>query len=111
MAKYTVIVAVALMFMLPVARAQAADHQVGVVPADTPQMQDKTKEGACECCQKCKAAKSTIKSQEEEGPVAKDGCEDCCAECGQVLKPEPEATPPEVIEKHVPPASKPKPEE
>ena len=102
MTKYAVMVALALMFAFPMARAQAGDRQAGVVPAEPPQMQDKTKDDACECCQKCKAAKSPIKSQEEEGTELKDGCEDCCANCGQDLKPEPEATPPEIIEKHVP---------
>ncbi|HJV37107.1 hypothetical protein [Geomonas sp.] len=78
------------------------DSQAGI-PVDHQQTlgQDKAKDDACECCQKCKAAKSSIKSKETEGQQMKDGCKDCCGNCGEVLKPAPEAAPPEKIEKKI----------
>lgn len=71
--------------------------------SNEPEIQDKTKQNSCDCCQKCKAAKGTIKSKEDKGPAEPSGCEDCCAECGQPLKSTPEETPPEIIQKNIPP--------
>jgi hypothetical protein len=102
MTRYLFVVAVTFLLMSPSASLLAAESQTDA-PVDIQQDlgQDKAKSDACECCQKCKAAKSPIKSEEKEGKEIKDGCEDCCTKCGEVLKPAPEATPPEQIEKKV----------
>lgn len=104
MTRQVVIVAVALLLAGQSAWTLAAEWQTGV-PVNPQQTlgQDKAKDDACECCQKCKAAKSPIKSQEKQSHPLQDGCEDCCAKCGDVLKPAPEAAPPEKIEKKVRP--------
>lgn len=100
MTRYVVMIAVALMFALPVAPSRAADRQDDVVPAETPpRTQDKQKEDACGCCQDCRAAKSAIKPQDKEGANPGDGCKDCCDKCGQPLKSAPEETTPEVEKK------------
>ncbi|HJV65478.1 MAG TPA: hypothetical protein VJ550_07095 [Geomonas sp.] len=103
MTRHLVIVTLALFLAGTPASILAAELQTGV-PVDSHHTpgQDKAKDDACECCQKCKAAKSPIKSHEKEGHPLQDGCEDCCSRCGEALKPAPEAAPPEKIEKKVP---------
>lgn len=97
------IIGLMVLFAFPVTRVRAVDmQQVGIVPSLTPEMQDKSKENACDCCQKCKAAKRAIVPKEEEGQPNKDGCDDCCEHCGRVVQPAPGETPPEVIKKDVP---------
>jgi hypothetical protein len=100
----TVLVALLLLLSAPPTRGHAADlHEVGIVPRDTPETQDKPTHDACDCCQNCKAAKSAIKSKHQEGAAMSDGCDDCCARCGKVLQPTQQEAPPEIIEKHTPP--------
>ena len=56
-------------------------------------------EKACDCCQKCKAAKKPTKPQPEEETDNTSGCEDCCRKCGRPVQPLPEDIPPEIINK------------
>jgi hypothetical protein len=105
-----VLIGLMLLFVYPLARTEAADpDQAGIVTSDKHDLQNGLKEKACDCCQKCMAAKSSIKSKEDEGHADKNGCQDCCQRCGKVLKPSPEENPPETIEKHVPPEIRNKP--
>ena len=108
-----IVVTAIVLAVSPVVMTHAAEqHEVGVVPPDGEEM-DASKREACDCCQKCKAAKRPIESSEEQPPKHKNGCEDCCAECGKELKPSQQEHPPEVIEKKVPPEvieQKPRPE-
>ena len=54
-----------VLFTFPVTRVWAVDmEQVGIVPSQTPAMQDKSEENACDCCQKCKAAKRAINGEQ-----------------------------------------------
>ncbi|MCM0082413.1 hypothetical protein L4X63_12515 [Geomonas sp. Red32] len=96
----------ALLLLLWAATAScvaAPNRAAGIVPPDTPETRDPAKAGACDCCQKCKAAKSPVQSKSKEGEAVQDGCEDCCNRCGQPLKPAPLGTPPEIMEKTAPP--------
>lgn len=104
MKKYLLLLPLVLLVAAPVKKAEAVDlHRVGIVPNDAPETQDRSKEDACDCCQKCKAAKSAIKPKHEEGPLETDGCDDCCTKCGKVLQPTQQETPPEIIERKTPP--------
>lgn len=71
-------------------------------PPGRTNMKDKGQEDDCDCCQKCKAAKKTVKPKHEEGTQLQNGCEECCKRCGRPLPVAPEETPPDIIEKHVP---------
>lgn len=94
-----------LLFVLPFSSGHAQGVEAGKIGTDTIEMNDKSKEPACDCCQKCKAAKSNVETQEEEGPAADDdnGCEECCARCGRPLEPSSKDAPPEVIDQNAPP--------
>jgi hypothetical protein len=70
---------------------------VSKFPSDQFKMQGSKKE-ACDCCQNCKAAKNHIESKEKEGAAIKDGCEDCCKQCGTAMPPTPDEIPPEIID-------------
>lgn len=59
-------------------------------------------ENACECCQKCKAAKKETMPQLEEDTSKQTGCEECCLKCGRPVQPLPENIPPEIMKKHRP---------
>jgi hypothetical protein len=103
MKKYALIVGLMLLFLSPVTRAEAADRQnAGVLPSGQPELQDRSTEDACDCCQKCTAARKTIIPHQEEGTAEKNGCEDCCDRCGRPMPPAPESIPPEVIKKDKP---------
>ena len=67
---------------------------------------ERAKSDACDCCQKCKDAKGSIKPSVEEGVKKGDPCEECCAACGTPAPPAPQEMPPEVIEKRVQPEGK-----
>jgi hypothetical protein len=99
MSKRTVIMGLVILLLSPLAKLEAADLQkAGIIPPAQDESLDRAKQYACDCCQKCTAAKSTIKSQAEEDSSKKDGCEECCERCGKDLTPTP-ATPPEIIDK------------
>jgi hypothetical protein len=103
MKKYALIVGLMLLFLSPVPRAEAVDRQnAGVLPSGQPELQDRSTEDACDCCQKCKAARRPVESTEEEVPTEKNGCADCCDRCGRPMPPAPESIPPEVIKKDKP---------
>ena len=81
--------------------AEAADQRYsGKDRSGQQQVDSSTTESACDCCQKCRAAKRPITSKEER--PADNGCKDCCERCGDRL-PAPEEIPPEIIEKRIPP--------
>lgn len=73
----------------------------GKYAPDIEDVQESTgQELACDCCQKCKAArKPVLPGLPEEKPGDKNGCEDCCKRCGRPVQPAPEEIPPEIIEK------------
>lgn len=100
MTRYIAIIALMLLAACATSRKDAGRvHEVGVVaPEGQEEMQDKGKEAACDCCQKCNAAKGTLKPQKEEGALESNGCEDCCTRCGKELQPRSQEAPPEVIE-------------
>lgn len=69
----------------------------GVIGTDIEDMQDKTREKACDCCEKCKAARKQVQpGQQQQSPLKKNGCDDCCKQCGRPMLPDPEDIPPEV---------------
>ena len=93
-----------LLFQLfsPLDRADAMDlshRENGDVHTDKQDIKDRTREYACDCCQKCKAARRPQVEPEEQGPLEKNGCKDCCERCGRPVQPAPEEIPPEIIEK------------
>lgn len=105
MSRYAVLIASMLLVGCATARSEPVELQPGDVPSNRQQVRDRTEEYACDCCQKCKAAKRPVTSK-EEGPPATNGCKDCCERCGSVLPPDPEEIPPEIIKKEVPPEIK-----
>ena len=95
-----------LLLVSPLSQASAAmPENPEKLPPDRIEMQDGSKADDCDCCQKCKAAKSPIKPKTEEGATLKDGCKDCCERCGKPLQPSNDI-PPEVIDKRIPPEIK-----
>ena len=87
----------------------AGPQQAGQVSSDIEETSDKVKGYACDCCQKCKAARRPAAANEEAGPAKANGCKECCARCGHRMPPDPDQIPPEVIEKEIPPEVKDKP--
>uniref|UniRef100_C6E0P1 Uncharacterized protein n=1 Tax=Geobacter sp. (strain M21) TaxID=443144 RepID=C6E0P1_GEOSM len=95
----TILVALVLLLQLPLARAEDGDERrsSGVVGTDIEDVQDKNQEKACGCCAKCKAARKPVQpGQQQQSPLKKNGCEDCCKQCGRPVLPDPEGIPPEV---------------
>ena len=89
-----------LLLVSPLSQASAAmPENPEKLPPDRIEMQDGSKADDCDCCQKCKAAKSPITPKEEPGANLKDGCEECCDRCGKALPSVPEDSPPDIIEK------------
>ena len=102
----TLVAGLLLLFISPLAPSHAIDlEDSGKVPSGRQELRDRSKEAACDCCQKCQAAKSPIKPKTEEGATLKDGCKDCCERCGKPLQPSNDI-PPEVIDKRIPPEIK-----
>jgi len=95
MGKYAVIIGLLLLFVSLEARGEVVDlRDSGMPRSDWLERQD---EDACDCCQKCKAARRPIQPEEQELPAEKNGCEDCCKRCGRPMPPAPEEIPPEII--------------
>jgi hypothetical protein len=93
-------VAIAVLLLLSVSQSWAVEiGNPGSVTTDTETIQEQSKKDACECCQKCKAAKSQLKAKEPEASPITDPCKDCCDRCGTVLQPAPEDIPPDMIDK------------
>jgi len=94
-----------LLFLLfsPVAGAGAAElshRDNGDVHPDKQDIKDRSREYACDCCQKCQAARRPqIDPEEQKGPLEKNGCKGCCERCGRPVQPAPEEIPPEIIDK------------
>jgi hypothetical protein len=98
-----VIMGLMLLFVSPMTKAWAVDlKEPEKAPSGKQEMQDRSKEDACDCCQKCKAARRPIESKEEEGAAETNGCKDCCDKCGRVMHPDPKEAPPEIIEHRIP---------
>ncbi|ACH38604.1 hypothetical protein Gbem_1586 [Citrifermentans bemidjiense Bem] len=99
----TIMVALVLLLQVSTARAEGGEEKYessGVVGTDIEDMQDKKQERACDCCQKCKAARAPVQpGQQQQSPLKKNGCEDCCKQCGRPLLPDPEDIPPEIAPK------------
>ena len=99
----SIMVALVLLLQLSTARAEGGGEwyeSSGVVGTDIEEMQDKTREKACDCCEKCKAARKPVQpGQQQQSPLKKNGCEDCCQQCGRPFRPDPEDIPPEVLPK------------
>lgn len=111
MGKITVIIGLLLLVAAaPLATVEAADRKQ--VSHD---VQDRAAEFACDCCQKCKAARRPVAPKEEVKQEVKpgktNGCKGCCDRCGKVLPPDPAEIPPEIIQKEIPPEIKDKPVE
>ena len=100
MGRKTVLAGLMLLLLSPLSRSEAVDlDPSGNAPAEMRELRDRSTEDACDCCQKCQAAKRSIQPKEEEGSAAADACKDCCAKCGRTLQPSPEDIPPEVIDR------------
>jgi hypothetical protein len=98
----TIMVALVLLLQISPARAEGGKEEhrsSGVVGTDIEDMQDKTREKACDCCEKCKAARKVQPGQQQQSPLKKNGCEDCCKQCGRPILPDPEDIPPEIAPK------------
>lgn len=108
MRKLAVVAGLLLFLAAPLATVEAAGlQQAGQVTTDIEEKSDKVKGYACDCCQKCQAARRPVAPQEEAGPAKKaNGCKECCDRCGLKMPPAPDEIPPEVIEKEVPPEIK-----
>jgi hypothetical protein len=103
MTKCAAMIGLILLLVSPVSKSEAGDLLLtGRMPSGLTETHDPTKEDACDCCQKCKAAKSPVKSEEEEGAAVKNACKDCCNRCGKVLQPTPQDIPPEIVNKPIP---------
>lgn len=98
-----IVMMLSLVLMSPMGTVQAGTLEAGKISNDPVIDHDKKQENACDCCQKCKAAKSDVETEEEEGALEGDGCEDCCTRCGKPLEHAPEETPPDIIDKKAPP--------
>lgn len=89
------------------------ESQNGQAAITSDEIGDASSEHACDCCQKCNAARRSKTgregSRDEEGISHENGCQDCCERCGKRIPPAPDQTPPEVIEKEIPPKVKDKP--
>ncbi|HBG07073.1 MAG: hypothetical protein A2075_02880 [Geobacteraceae bacterium GWC2_58_44] len=103
MRKTLVLIGCLLLLASPLAGAEGVDlQQPGEIRSDKQEIQDRKKEYACDCCQKCKAARRPV-IKEEESPGQSNGCKGCCDRCGRVLPLSPEEIPPEIIDKRIPP--------
>lgn len=98
-----IVVALVLLLQFAPVRAEGGKEEYlssGVVGTDIEDMQDKTREKACDCCEKCKAARKPVQpGQQQQSPLKKNGCEDCCKQCGRPFLPDPEDIPPEIAPK------------
>lgn len=96
-------IALFLLLQSCVARADSEkmSHRVnGKFAPDVQDVQESTKqEYACDCCQKCKAARKPVQPDLQEDSTRKNGCDDCCQKCGRPVQPAPEQIPPEIIQK------------
>lgn len=104
MVKIRLMIALLLMLPLSVAVADGGElsHRVnGEYVPDQRDIQDTTREHACDCCQKCQAARKPVEPdlQKESVEKEKNGCRDCCERCGRPVQPLPEDIPPEIIQK------------
>lgn len=102
MKRFVILVALLLLSVsLSCAQNGKVTHRVNgeFVPDQRDVESSPTQENACDCCQKCKAAKKETKPQLEEDTSKKTGCEDCCQKCGRPVQPLPEDVPPEIINK------------
>ena len=111
MRKGAVVIGILLLLASPLATVEAAEPQQAgqQVPSDIQEIPDKVKGYACDCCQKCKAARRPVAPKEEPGALKSNGCKECCDRCGHRMPPDPDEIPPEVIEKEIPPEVKDKP--
>ncbi len=102
---------IALMFVLLISMSCAEGGQLshrvnGGFAPDVQDIQDSpTQEKACDCCQKCKAARRPLEPELQQDTAEgadtrkKNGCDDCCQKCGRPVQPSPEDIPPEIINK------------
>jgi hypothetical protein len=101
--KRTVILVVLVLLSVSPSRAESSEvaHRGNgkFIPDQRDVESSPAQEDACECCQKCKAAKKETKPQLEEDTSKVTGCEDCCQKCGRPVQPLPEDIPPEIINK------------
>ena len=110
MGKLAVVIGLLLLVAAPLTTVEAADpKQAGQVADDIQETPDRATGLACDCCQKCKAARRPVAPKEEPGALKSNGCKECCDRCGHRMPPDPDEIPPEVIEKEIPPEVKDKP--
>lgn len=112
MRKAVVVLGVVVMMAAMSARGEAADvgKPGGVAGYQENMPEDTATEDSCDCCQQCNAARRNTLSEAEKKKEKKtdhaNGCKDCCERCGKTVPPATEETPPEVIEKEIPPELK-----
>jgi len=110
MGKLAVIIGLVLLVVAPLATVEAADlKQADQIADDIQGVPDRATGLACDCCQKCKAARRPVAPKEEERPAKTNGCKGCCDRCGKAMPPDPDEIPPEIIQKEIPPELKDKP--
>ena len=102
-----VVTCLCFLFASSLATANAVELQPSVEErSEKREKVERSRDYACDCCQKCKAARRPVRPKQEEGTLESNGCKDCCERCGKVLPPAPEEIPPEIIQKQVPPEVK-----
>jgi len=110
MGKFAFIIGLVLLVAAPLATVEAANPKKADQIADDVQVApDKATGLACDCCQKCKAARRPVAPNGEERPGKTNGCKGCCDRCGKAMPPDPTQIPPEIIKKEIPPEVKDKP--
>ena len=107
MGKLAVVIGLLLLVAAPLATVEAADpKQAGQIADDIQETPDRATGLACDCCQKCKAARRPVAPKEKETPAKSNGCKGCCDRCGRAMPPDPDEIPPEIIDKEIPPRMK-----
>lgn len=98
-----ILIAPLILLQISIARGEQTHRVNGEYAPDVQDTQEKIKrEYACDCCQKCKAARRPLEPDlqgDSPDAIKKNGCDDCCRKCGRPVQPAPEDIPPEIINK------------
>ena len=111
MGKAVAVLGMVMMLSAMSASGEAADVRTpgGVAGYQENMPEDSATEDSCACCQQCNAARRQTLSEADKNKEQKDltnGCQECCERCGKPVPPASEETPPERIEKEIPPELK-----
>ena len=87
MKKYLAGVGLVLCISLPAGSEGGERQAPGKGEASKGGQPERSNADACDCCQKCKDAKGSIKPKVEEGVNKGDPCRVCCDACGTPAPP------------------------